>query len=280
MTDTDNNLRYGLIISVCVHAALLLLLYFGMPTLFKPLPTPPFRIIPIEIKEISDITNTSVTPKPEETVKPPEPQSKPEPPQPKTEVKPTPPAPEQVKPEQKPVVPEEKTPDVPLPAPQQKPKPPEPPKPVKPQPDQLDSILKNLTAHKPAPPSEASKATEVKDKSGENKSLGPSLSDRLTMTEEDALRRQISQCWNIPIGARDAESLVVEVLIEVNQDRTVRSAVVTDQSRVNSDPFYRAAAESALRALRNPKCSPLELPPDKYEEWKTIRFNFDPKDML
>ncbi len=84
----------------------------------------------------------------------------------------------------------------------------------------------------------------------------------------------------MPVGARNAETLVVEVLIEVNPDRTVQSAQVVDQMRLGTDPYFRAAAESALRALRNPKCSPLELPPDQYEQWKTIRFNFDPRDML
>ncbi|NTU76393.1 MAG: cell envelope integrity protein TolA [Alphaproteobacteria bacterium] len=94
------------------------------------------------------------------------------------------------------------------------------------------------------------------------------------------MRRQIQQCWNMPVGARNAQDLIVEVLIEMNQDRTVRSAEVVDQSRLATDPYFRSAAEAALRALRHPKCSPLELPPDQYEQWKTIRFNFDPRDML
>jgi hypothetical protein len=47
-----------------------------------------------------------------------------------------------------------------------------------------------------------------------------------------------------------------------------------------SDPFYRAAAESALRAVLNPQCSPLKLPPDKYEQWKILELTFNPKDLL
>jgi hypothetical protein len=39
-------------------------------------------------------------------------------------------------------------------------------------------------------------------------------------------------------------------------------------------------AESALRALRNPRCSPLALPPEKYQQWQEMIFNFNPKDML
>jgi len=47
-----------------------------------------------------------------------------------------------------------------------------------------------------------------------------------------------------------------------------------------SDPAFRAAAMAATRALRNPQCSPLELPPDKYQEWQTMTIHFDPKEML
>jgi hypothetical protein len=74
--------------------------------------------------------------------------------------------------------------------------------------------------------------------------------------------------------------LVVQLLIEVNPDRSVRSAKVVDQVRMATDSFFRAAAESAMRALRHPLCTPLQLPLDKYDQWKTIRFNFDPRDVL
>ena len=69
----------------------------------------------------------------------------------------------------------------------------------------------------------------------------------------------------MPIGARDAQNLVVEVHIDVNPDRTVQSAEVVDKARMATDPFFRAAAESALRALYNPRCTPLELPAGKYD---------------
>ena len=109
--------------------------------------------------------------------------------------------------------------------------------------------------------------------------MAPTLSTRLTITEEDALRRQISQCWNPPIGAKDIQNLVVEITIDVNPDRTVQHAEIVDQSRMVTDGYFRAAAEAALRALYNPKCSPLELPADKYDQWKHIDFTFDPRDL-
>jgi len=99
------------------------------------------------------------------------------------------------------------------------------------------------------------------------------------MSELDAIRQQISSCWNVPVGARDAANLIVEIQVAMNPDATVREARVTDQARM-ADPFYRAAAESAVRAVLNPRCNPLRLPLEKYDLWKTFILTFNPKDML
>jgi outer membrane biosynthesis protein TonB len=289
----DDNLRNWVIISACVHAALIVVMYFGLPSVFKPLPGPPLRVVPIDIVEIGDITNTRLPNQPELAAKAappaPKPEEKPQPaPKP-----PEPPKPEP-KPEEKPTPPEPKPEEVALPKPQVKPKPPEPPKPepkaqAQAQQDQLASILKNLTKPKPQPSktddlkkvlTDVGKMEGTAATGAEKGGVGPSLSDHLTISAEDALRRQISGCWNVPAGARNAQDLIVEVEIDVNPDRTVRDARVTDEARLATDPFFRAAAESAMRALRNPKCSPLELPADQYETWKVIHFTFDPRDML
>jgi hypothetical protein len=100
------------------------------------------------------------------------------------------------------------------------------------------------------------------------------------MQETDALRRQLEGCWNVPIGARDADTMTVDIYMVVNQDRTLQSARIVDSSRYDSDTFFRAMADSALRAVYNPNCSPFELPPDKYETWKTITVTFDPSQMF
>ena len=64
------------------------------------------------------------------------------------------------------------------------------------------------------------------------------------------------------------------IFIEVNPDRTVKSAKVVNQERL-IDPSFRTAAEAAMRAVNNPDCSPLLLPEDKYDLWKEINFTFD-----
>ncbi|MEK7801115.1 MAG: energy transducer TonB, partial [Pseudomonadota bacterium] len=102
----------------------------------------------------------------------------------------------------------------------------------------------------------------------------------LSISELDALRQQLGQCWSIMAGAESADDLRVEVQVSVNADRTVNSAKVVDLSRYGSDTFFRAAADSALRALRNPLCTPLNLPSDKYDQWHDMTIVFDPKEMF
>jgi hypothetical protein len=108
----------------------------------------------------------------------------------------------------------------------------------------------------------------------------PTLGDKMTISQVDRLRQQLSQCWNVPVGAKDADELVVDLRVEMNPDRTVRSVEILDKQRYRRDSFFRAAADSARRALYNPNCTPLALPPDKYDQWKELTIRFNPKDMF
>jgi hypothetical protein len=97
-----------------------------------------------------------------------------------------------------------------------------------------------------------------------------------TMSEIDAIRHKIEGCWAIPAGAREADKLVVSIRVWVNPDGTVRDARILDQARL-SEAFFRKAAESALRAVLNPRCSPLPIPINKYEQFKEMVLDFNPK---
>ena len=145
----------------------------------------------------------------------------------------------------------------------------------------FSSVLKNLqdAEDEPQPKTQLPDLKLDEESASEQGAKAP-LGAKLTMSEEDALRRQLEGCWNVPLGAKDAESLRVEIFMVINPDRTLREAKVVDTSRYNSDTFFRAAADSALRAVRNPLCSPFEVPPDKYETWKTVTVTFDPSQMF
>ena len=43
------------------------------------------------------------------------------------------------------------------------------------------------------------------------------------------------------------------------------------------DRYFRTAAESALRAVLNPRCQNAPLPEKKFDKWKNLTLNFYPK---
>jgi TolA protein len=101
----------------------------------------------------------------------------------------------------------------------------------------------------------------------------------VTSSEIDAVRRQIERCWNVPDGAKEAPDLVVALRVEMNLDGTPRSAVVEGSSRGQNNSYFQAAAESARRAVLNPRCHPFKFPPDKFDRWRTITLIFNPREM-
>lgn len=218
--------------------------------------------------------DTPIPPKPVEKPKPPEPKEKP-----KVEPK------------------KEKAPDISKEAlkkeekPKEKEKPKPKPTPKKSRDDgagsaaeqkEFNSVLKNLLGDVDAKV-EAPAGNPIDapfDPNTKVQGTAPVTSDVLALSEMDALKYQLAQCWNVPTGAMDAENLIVDIRVQVGPDRVVRAAEIVDQGRYNSDTFFRAAADSARRAMFNPRCTPLALPPDKYDLWKDILIRFNPKDMF
>lgn len=147
---------------------------------------------------------------------------------------------------------------------------------------EFNSVLKNLLGATDAKVDvpDGNPIDAVHDANTKTEGKAPVTSETLALSEMDALKYQLAQCWNIPSGAMNAEDLVVDLRIEVNPDRTVKSAEIVDQSRYGSDSFFQAAADSARRAVFNPRCTPLALPADKYDVWKVILIRFNPREMF
>lgn len=297
------DMQRGTLYSAILHIGVACLIIFGLPVFMdkEVLDTQP---VIVEMVQIADKTNPppSVEPRQEAPKPPPKPvEPKPQPPQAKPAPEPPPPPPEPPKPQVAEVPPEPlpKPPEAkPEPKPEvKKPDPPPPPKetatpkpppqvanivpPKKPPPkpkrdDFINSILKDV-----APKQQSAEKVDkpTPQKTPAPSPSPPSLDQQVTMSEIDAVRAQISRCWNMPAGARDAQDLIVTIRATVAPDGTVTSAVIDDRSKMG-DPFFRAAAESAQRAMLNPACQPLKLPPQKYEQWKNLRINFNPKDMI
>ena len=143
----------------------------------------------------------------------------------------------------------------------------------------FDTLLKNLQKNAVKPdPSAKPQRQQVAAAAPPSSQPHAPLGSQLTASEIDLVREQLSRCWNINAGARDAKDLVVEVRASVQPDGTVTQATIVDQGKMG-DPLWRAAAESARRTFFNPQCTPLKLPPDKYATWKDLVVDFSPKDI-
>ncbi len=147
------------------------------------------------------------------------------------------------------------------------------------------SVLKTVEAlsqQSPSKDNEPEKPSKpaASDALSRSRSANYQASEPVTMSEIDQVRRQIERCWNLPAGARGAENMVVSIRVEMNIDGTPSVADVVEQERMRSDSYFRAAAESALRAVLNPRCHPFGLPREKYDSWKTMTLVFDPKEMF
>ncbi len=273
----------GSLLSALFHAAVILVVIFGLPHFARDLPMMDLPV-PVDVVTVADITNAP-PPKPEaETPEPP----KPEPPK---AVPPSPPEPEvkapEPKPEPKPEPPKALA-EAPPPTPKPKTKPEPPLKDIKPEkkpppPDDMESVLKSVDKLKQQAektPVETAEALKERDRP---RDFNPAVP--VSISQIDAIRRHFEKCWNIPAGAREAENLAVDIRVTLAPDATVATAafVASELPRIETDPFYRAAAESALRAVRAPLCSSLQdvgLSPDQYDQWKDMVITFNPKQMI
>jgi outer membrane biosynthesis protein TonB len=294
-------MRYSLAISIAVHAAILLAAVVALPAPDK------YKVeeqdsIPVDIVSIEDLSQRKATVKAEEkkeVAKPAPPkleveEKKPEP-KPAPEVKKAALEPEAV-PEPAPL-PIEKQPDPkPLeelikktekPEPREEKKAEAPAAKPKPKPDKakkkpqreldIDKVaaLLNKIDDEQASPPEIEENTGTPDQDEFDMASGEDA--KLSANEIDWLRQRLRECWNPPVGVMEAQGLQVHVQIELDQS----GAVLGQPTVVNQSmhPLFDVAASSAVRAVM--RCQPFDrLPIAKYESWRSIIFNFDPREMF
>ena len=138
--------------------------------------------------------------------------------------------------------------------------------------DALDSVFKTVGELKKSEQSDRDRIAAAKPKGNIS-----SIDDRqVTQSIVQAIYDQIKPCWNFLVGARNAESLRVSIKLSLNRDGSVSFAEEINRGRIDGDPNLRAAADAALRAVRNEDCSPLKLPRERYDLWKVLIIDFDP----
>ncbi len=260
----------GLTYSAALHAFVLFLVIFGLPSILDRDREIEPQAITVELLPISTISNVKRSEKLAEKEKPEEP---------KAQTKPAPPV----------KAAEESTPPPPAEKPAEVKKPKETEKKLEKKPEEKKEDKKKAKEEDLAAVLKAVKDTAQKDKKEKQKEDGggKSKSDQydptlpLSISEEDAIKSQYAKCWSPPAGAKDAHELVIVLKAEFAQDGSVIKVELAreSKSRYSSDTFYRAAADSAIRAVK--QCSPLKnLPPEKYSRWREMELRFDPKEML
>lgn len=247
--------RVGIVVALLLHAAIVAATLFTWQHKLEIADQSP-PTVPVDLVTVADQTNIAPTvqrvqPKPADETPPPQPQPVPPPPAP--------------------------TPPIPKPAPPPKPllKPvpaaPAPTKPPKPKTDAFNDLLNTLT--KPA-------ATPRNARIADRTVRGVGAMNAATMDLVNALKNQITQCWNPPVGAPHPEQLIPVFQLFLNPDGGVAQPPqlsADSAAAVASDPFMRAAAEAARRAIYT--CAPYKLPADKYSTWRDITINFDPRQL-
>ncbi len=270
----------GWLPSLALHGMILAIALMGLPSFLQREQVIDTSAMVVELVPVGERTNIKPPP-PTETPKP-----KPERPKPKLQPKPPKPK-EPTLPKPEPVAQKELAPPPPKETPKPTPEPaeakPEKPKETKPEPKpepkqaqpSFDDILKDLADEA------KDREPQLADRSAANtpsrSQYNPSMP--LSVSQVDAIRRQIQRCWRIPAGVRDAHELVINLRLMLAQDGSVRRVEVMDRLRYGTDRTYRAAADSAVRAVK--MCSPLkELPANRYASWREMELTFNPRDVL
>ncbi|MGH1378302.1 MAG: hypothetical protein ACRBB3_05725 [Alphaproteobacteria bacterium] len=284
----STNMGAPALMSVAFHICVFALATVGLPFFVKE--TEPMEMaITVELVDLAEVSQTNNIDQPQKS----EVEEKPVETKPvynNTDTVPDLLSPQEPEVEEVPEPPKEKPkPDPTLiktpPKPKNKPRKPKPPAPKKvekqkEEPDKKDftSLLKSLT-----PDNQDTQPTPqpVEENSNQGKtSQVADFSKQMTRSELDDLNRGVQPCWNVNAGGKNAEKLRVSLRVFVNPDLQVREVQIIDQVSYSTDTHFRAAAEAARRALLNPRCSRLRLPPEKYEQWKVFKYTFDPSKML
>jgi hypothetical protein len=96
---------------------------------------------------------------------------------------------------------------------------------------------------------------------------------RMTQSEIDALRSQITRCWVIPQGWTNPRQVTVSVRFQLNPDGTV--AGMPEVVEFPASQYGPVAGDNAIRAVM--QCGPYALPAEKYDQWKDVQLRFTPQ---
>lgn len=138
--------------------------------------------------------------------------------------------------------------------------------------DDFMEMMSKATSAMPRKPSSPTPQTATAPAPSVAAAQGPAIRSAL----QDVVRRTIAPCWQVDPGAMSQ----VHIRMGMNPDGRVRDVTIVDAARYGQDSNYRVVADAARRAVLDPRCNRLPLPPDDYADWKTLDLTFSPVDVL
>lgn len=134
-------------------------------------------------------------------------------------------------------------------------------------------VKRGIEAEEAAPVRPA--ASEAGVEQNPNQSAGDQLRNHFALSYIDAVRLKLRSCWNIDPGIKGHKDMKIVIRTAMTEDGNIASLSILNAREFGDDPWFRAAAASARRALLT--CAPYtNLPRDLHHEWKDIVFTFYP----
>lgn len=144
--------------------------------------------------------------------------------------------------------------------------------------DNSAPLLNTLQALRQTAPQSPPRGRSLPPQSAPPASAGvPVTTAQLTAGERAGVADRISECWSVDAGGAGNQNIVVDLRIEADAGGVVRA--VRPNDGVPSDPRARSAYEAARRALLDPRCNPLPLPPQRLAALRDTVFRFNPRDL-
>ena len=102
----------------------------------------------------------------------------------------------------------------------------------------------------------------------------------MTAGEKDGLRVAVQACWNVGSLSSEALLVTVTVSVELGQDGKPDAGSITmTEYEGGSDGAARQAYEAARRAVIRCGANGFKLPPEKYDQWRSLELVFNPERM-
>ncbi|MDR1561231.1 MAG: hypothetical protein LBS23_02650 [Holosporaceae bacterium] len=117
-------------------------------------------------------------------------------------------------------------------------------------------------------------------KNGNGLGFSGSGSGVLTEGDYEVISSQIYPHWAVPSGIKDVENIIIEIRVQLKETGEVipSSIKILDEKRYTTDYIFRAAADSARRAVL--EASPLKIPRDKIKIFRDFILRFNLKEAL